>query len=71
MKATLEFNLPEDDADFKLASAAVEMHSALFEIRSELRRFLKYGHTFKTPDEALEYMQQFVADETASLPEVG
>jgi len=43
MKATLEFNLPEDQEDFKLACQAVDLKQALIEIAMELRSLHKYG----------------------------
>ena len=42
MKATLEFNLPEDDAEFYCATKGTDMLNALFEIEIELRRLWKY-----------------------------
>jgi len=45
MKAILEFNLPEDQVDFKLANDAGKMHAALWEYNEWLRQILKH-----TPD---------------------
>ena len=42
MKATLEFNLPEDQADFDLAIQGGNMYSALWDISKELRTLYKY-----------------------------
>jgi hypothetical protein len=70
MKATLEFNLPEETCEFKLASNACEMHSALWAIRNDLRSKSKHGHTFKNAEELLDFMYQFVIDEMAGLPDV-
>ena len=42
MKATLEFNLPEDDAEFYCATKGTDMLNALFEIEIELRKLYKY-----------------------------
>jgi len=42
MKATLEFNLPEDDAEFYCATKGTAMLNALFEIEIELRKLYKY-----------------------------
>lgn len=42
MKAILEFNLPEDDAEFYYATKATDMVNALWEIQQELRKLWKY-----------------------------
>ena len=53
-KATLEFNLPEEQQDFYRASKGNEAFCALEDIRQPIRDWLKHGHDFKTADEALE-----------------
>jgi len=53
-KATLEFNLPEERVEFKLASSALEYSSCLWDIKNILRQHYKYGHKFKDADEAVE-----------------
>ena len=42
MKATLEFNLPEDDAEFYCATKGTAMLNVLWEIQQELRQLWKY-----------------------------
>ena len=42
MKATLEFNLPEDQSDFDFAVQGGKMYSALWDISKELRTLWKY-----------------------------
>ena len=42
MKATIEFNLPEDDAEFYCATKGTDMLNALWEIQQELRKLYKY-----------------------------
>jgi hypothetical protein len=42
MKATIEFNLPDDDAEFYCATKGTAMLNALWEINSELRTLWKY-----------------------------
>jgi hypothetical protein len=42
MKATLEFNLPEDQIEFDFATQGGNMHAALWEISQELRKLWKY-----------------------------
>jgi hypothetical protein len=43
MKATLEFNLPEDRAEHLRAVHAGTAWCALFEVDNRLRNLLKYG----------------------------
>lgn len=43
MKAILEFNLPEDDVEYNLASSATKMHSVLYQLDQYLRSIDKYG----------------------------
>jgi hypothetical protein len=42
MKATLEFNLPEDQIEFDFATQGSNMYSALWDISQELRKLSKY-----------------------------
>ena len=42
MKAILEFNLPEDDHEFKMATQGASMHSVLWEMDQWLRAQYKY-----------------------------
>jgi hypothetical protein len=42
MKATLEFNLPEDQHEYDLVVTASQMFNALWEISQELRSICKY-----------------------------
>lgn len=42
MKATLEFNLPEEDAEFYCATKGQAMLNVLWEMQSELRKLWKY-----------------------------
>jgi hypothetical protein len=42
MKATLEFNLPDDQHEFDLAIQGSKMYSALWDISQELRTLWKY-----------------------------
>jgi hypothetical protein len=58
MKAKLEYNLPEDQSSFNAACKATEMRSAISDFDNELRNWVKYGHNFKTADEALEKVRE-------------
>ena len=42
-KATLSFNLPEENFDFKAATAGADSYSLLEELRETIRNHLKHG----------------------------
>ena len=43
MKATLEFNLPDDNQEFELATKGLKFWSILWELDQELRAKTKYA----------------------------
>ena len=43
MKATLEFNLPDDNQEFELTSKALKMYSTLWDFDIWLRAEIKYN----------------------------
>lgn len=43
VKATLTYNLPEDDSDFVLAKNGGKYYSALWQISQIIRKHRKYG----------------------------
>ncbi len=71
MKAILEFNLPEDSAEHLLAIRGSDFHSVCWDLDQDLRGWLKHGHEFKTPEEAIEAvrdrLRQLMEDKDISL----
>ena len=58
MKATLEFNLPEDDFEYKLCNQSSDMWSALREFNDYMRDELKYNdNLIQSEFERLEVVQ--------------
>ena len=57
-KGILEFNLPEEESEFKDAVDVGRIKSALWDFTQDLRTWLKHGHTFKSADEALETVRE-------------
>lgn len=47
MKAIIEFNLPEDEDEFKIYSQSSEMYSALFDLKNKVRAFEKSDYDKK------------------------
>lgn len=43
MKALLEFDLPDDNHSFKLATEAQNMYSLMLECHERIRLYLKHG----------------------------
>lgn len=57
MKVTIEFNLPDDEYEYRNSVKANEMYNALWDIRQELRSALKYGELKGSEYETVESMQ--------------
>lgn len=51
MKAILEFNLPEDENEFKLASRGRDFYIDLYDIQQKIRSFDKHGMGIDVPSE--------------------
>ena len=60
MKATLEFNLPEDQAEHYCAIKGADMLNVLWELKAELRSMLKYGELPDAQYEIVEKIQAFL-----------
>ena len=60
MKATLEFNLPEDQAEHYCAIKGADMLNVLWELKAELRSMLKYGELPGDQYEIVEKIQNFL-----------
>jgi hypothetical protein len=63
MKAILEFNLPEEQREFEIANQSTDMLCIIGNLEDTLRSYLKYGHKFKTPEEALEAVRARLHEE--------
>ena len=62
MKATLEFNLPEDEAEFYCAIKGTAMLNVLWELQQELRKMYKYEELNKDEMLIVERMRNFLND---------
>ena len=60
MKATIEFNLPEDQAEHYCAIKGADMLNVLWELKAELRSMLKYGDLPEQQYEIVEKIQDFL-----------
>jgi hypothetical protein len=57
MKAILEFNLPEDDQEFTLATNGLNFWSVLWELDQDLRTKTKYAPDGLPPDKYDAYQE--------------
>ena len=62
MKARLEFNLPEEREEFEICRKAIDLHSNLWDLAEQVRRWRKHGHTFKDMDELLDALWEDCID---------
>lgn len=60
MKAILEFNLPEEQAEHYCAIKGADMLNVLWELRSELRSMLKYGELPEQQHKIVEQIQGYL-----------
>ena len=60
MKAIIEFNLPEDQAEHYCAIKGQDMLNVLWELKSELRSMLKYGDLPEDQYEIVEKIMGFL-----------
>ena len=60
MKATLEFNLPDEQAEHYCAIKGADMLNVLWELKAELRSMLKYGELPGDQYEIVEKIQGFL-----------
>ena len=53
MKATFEFEFPEDEREYEVMNQAHKMQRMLWEFSQQLREWEKYGHQFKDAGDAV------------------
>lgn len=72
MKASLTFNLPEDDSQFEDALNATKYSCALHEISSSLRSLRKYSipEEIKTREDMLEHIHSIYLAACSDLPSI-
>lgn len=58
MRATLEFQLPEERSEHMVAVHAMDFALTVFDLEEELRLWMKHGHKFSSADEVIEAVRQ-------------
>jgi len=59
MKATLEFNLPDEEAEFYCATKGTAMLNVLWEMQQELRKLWKYEELSDEEQLIVERIREF------------
>lgn len=72
MKATIEFNLPEENIEFEIYSDAMNMHGALFQITANLRKQMEWlmegdEECSKNGYALLDKVMDFITEETKDV----
>jgi len=73
MKAILEFNLPDDQDDFKLATNGINWYLVCWELDQELRAKTKYAPDSLPPDkydayqEIRDLLREYMSDRDISF----
>jgi len=73
MKAKLEFNLPDDEHEFKMAIQGASMHSVLWEMDQWLRGITKYApdsmseDTYNAYKKCREQLREFMSDDNINF----
>jgi len=62
LEAILKYKLPEEESNFRVAAMSMDWALALWDLDQHLRSLLKYGHEFKSADEALEAVREHLHD---------
>jgi transposase-like protein len=62
MKATIEFNLPDEASEHRAAINGMGYRCALSDIHEQIRQRLKHGHQLRSADDALEWMRAMVEE---------
>ena len=63
MEAILKFNIPEEDYEFRAAYDGMKWLCALHDMDEQLRAWLKHGHGFKSADEALQAVRDWLRED--------
>jgi len=61
-KISIEFQCPEEHEELLTAIHAADYKVILGEISQWARSALKYGHEFRTPDEAIEHLKRIIIE---------
>jgi len=63
MKGTLEFNLPEEEREYRIANQSADLHAVICHLAERLRSYRKHGNHFENASEALDAIHTILYDE--------
>lgn len=63
MKATLEFDLPDEREWFEISVEAIATRVDIDRIDNQLRSWLKHGHEWENPEDVMEWVRQMIPHE--------
>ena len=66
MKATLEFDLPDDNEEYHMANKGSDMYSAMWDFSNYLRSIYKHGNDFKDAEDAVEKIRERFYEELSN-----
>jgi ribosome recycling factor len=70
MKATLEFDLPADNCEFKIATESLNLSVAVAAAIEEARQYFKYVKASQeTAEDALQRIRDLLAEAMSKLPD--
>jgi hypothetical protein len=58
MRATFEFDLPEDQHEYDVMNQAIRMQRVIWDLSEALRSWEKYGHHFNSADHAVNSIRE-------------
>lgn len=58
----LKFKIPEEETEFNYAVNGIKWFIVVWNLEQYLRQLLKYGHDFKSVDEAIEIIRNKLAE---------
>lgn len=61
-QVNITYNLPEEENELKLAQRGRDYFCVIHRTLQEIRSYLKYGHEFKTADDALEKIREILLE---------
>jgi hypothetical protein len=67
MKATLEFDLPDERTEHRCAVNGVKYDALLHELWNDARCALKHGHAFKDADAVFEWLRTFISENAEEI----
>ncbi len=68
MKTKIEFELPEEEHEYKMAVQARDYYCALFDIYTELHREYKHGREVVKTDRIYERFFEILEDNDVRMP---